>query len=231
MINCNLRFVASIAKKYSFSADMFQDLFQAGVAGLIRAIDHFDETRGFRFSTFAVHYIRDEILRECNNTNSVLCIPNNAYYEIRKQKKATSKLKEEFGRNPSYEEIAEATGKSIETVINFAAAIPETVSLDATIGEDEEAEEYSEVIPDATAISPEDAAVDNVASSEMMKALGKLSEKEREVVCARFGIGCDECTIDELSRKYHISREGIRILEMRALRRMRSMLSTGAYAA
>ena len=224
LIRANVRLVSSVARRYRCRSFSTEDLVQEGILGLILAIERFDTARGCRLSTYALHWIRQAIARAAEQKDRLIHVPVQATMELRR----LQKLREDFhrleGREPRDEELAEVTGIPEERVRRLLGTIQEPVSLEAMIGTEQDSP-LLEMAEDTDAVNPEQGALWEACQQDVRKLLAALRPRERQVVEERFGLdGRSPQTLDEISRTMRISREGIRQIEARAIRKLRHAL-------
>lgn len=222
LVNANLRLVVSIAKRYINCGLSFQDLIQEGNLGLIHAVGKFDHTRQLRFSTYATCWVRQSITRAISEKAAIIRRPVHVVEDINKLRKARARLLAESCREPSAAELAEALGWKTEKAVEvMRCALMNPASLDTPVGEDEDTG-LGDLVPDSNALSPEDAACSSVLKQEVKRALKRLTPREAEILALRFGLdGGTVHTLEEIGKTFHITRERVRQIESKALRRLR----------
>ena len=222
LVNANLRFVVSVAKQYQNQGISLQDLINEGNIGLVKAAQRFDETRGFKFISYAVWWIRQSILQAVAEQSRIVRLPLNQVGAINRVKKASNVLEHRLQRKPTYEEIAEEIDMTPEKVMAILSNNTQTVSTDAPIEEDGETN-FLDLFIDQNE-TPTDAAVEQELNEKTVrKSLDVLSDKEQQVLRMYFGIGMPrEYTLEEIAFKMDISRERTRQIRDRALKRLRT---------
>ena len=221
LTRANLRFVVSVAKQYQNQGLSLPDLINEGNLGLIKAAEKFDETRGFKFISYAVWWIRQSILQALAEQSRIVRLPLNQVGSLNKINKALSKFEQENERQPSNEELSEMIDVPKDKISDTLRVGSRHVSVDAPFVEGED-NSLLDVLPNDDSPSADRGLVNESLNTEMERALSTLTDREREIIKSFFGIGCQEMTLEEIGERFGLTRERVRQIKEKAIRRLKS---------
>ena len=224
LVCANLRFVVSVAKQYQNQGLSLPDLINEGNVGLIKAAQKFDETRGFKFISYAVWWIRQSILQALAEQSRIVRLPLNQVGSLNKINKAISKFEQDFQRRPSAEELSKMLDIDVEKISESVSLNGRHTSLDAPFSDSED-NSLMDVLTDADAPNTDSSLNQESLSVEVDRALSQLSPRERDILKMFFGIGCQEMTLEEIALKFDLTRERVRQIKEKAIRRLKGQRS------
>lgn len=220
LTRANLRFVVSVAKQYQNQGLSLPDLINEGNLGLIKAAEKFDETRGFKFISYAVWWIRQSILQALAEQSRIVRLPLNQVGSLNKINKAFSRFEQEHERHPSPEELAETLDLPAEKVADTLRVSGRHISVDAPFVEGEDNSLLDVLVNDDSPVADK-TLINESLSTEVERALATLTERERDIIRLFFGINCQEMTLEEIGEKFGLTRERVRQIKEKAIRRLR----------
>lgn len=221
LTKANLRFVVSVAKQYQNQGLSLPDLINEGNLGLIKAAEKFDETRGFKFISYAVWWIRQSILQALAEQSRIVRLPLNQVGSLNKINKAFSRFEQEYERKPSAEELANELGLDVEKVADTLKMSGRHVSVDAPFVEGED-NSLLDVMPNVDSPNADRGLINESLSKEIDRALATLTPREADIIRKFFGIGVPEKTLEEIGEEFHLTRERVRQIKEKAIRRLKS---------
>ncbi|VVM07285.1 sigma-70 family RNA polymerase sigma factor [Methylacidimicrobium tartarophylax] len=225
MIQANLRLVVKIAHDYSTSGLPLLDLISEGNIGLMKAVDRFDPSKGGKLSTYAAWWIKQSIKRALANQSKTIRLPVHLVDKIARMRRTAIRLAEEFGREPTDEELAHELGISGSRVEELRTIAIQPASLNASVGEEEDGTSLGELVKDESALDPASVIQSENLKNTVMELLPALDARERKILALRFGLeGNEEMTLEEIGKRFHVTRERIRQLQNIALRKVRRAL-------
>jgi RNA polymerase primary sigma factor len=221
LTRANLRFVVSVAKQYQNQGLSLPDLINEGNLGLIKAAEKFDETRGFKFISYAVWWIRQSILQALAEQSRIVRLPLNQVGSLNKINKALTRFEQENERQPTNEELSEMIDVPKDKISDTLRVGSRHISVDAPFVEGED-NSLLDVIPNDDSPSADKGLVNESLNTEIERALSTLTDREREIIKSFFGIGCQEMTLEEIGERFGLTRERVRQIKEKAIRRLKS---------
>ena len=221
LVRANLRFVVSVSKQYQNQGLSLPDLINEGNLGLIKAAEKFDETRGFKFISYAVWWIRQSILQALAEQSRIVRLPLNQVGSLNKINKAFSAFEQKYERKPSAEELARELDMPEDKVADTLKVSGRSTSIDAPFAEGED-NSLLDVLPNADSPVADRSLINESLSKEIDRALDTLTERESEIIKMFFGIGCQEMTLEERGEKFNLTRERVRQIKEKAIRKLRN---------
>src|SRR5258708_4693998 len=226
MIQANLRLVVKIAHDYKDFGLPLLDLTSEGNIGLIKAVERFDPRKGGKLSTYAAWWIKQSVKRALANQGKTIRLPVHLVDKISKMRRAATALTEEFGREPTDEEVAMELGMPVNKVAHLKSVSVRPASLDAPLGEESESTTFGDIVGDDNAVSPFDNLREKNMSADLKAMIASLDEREAKIIKLRFGLdGEEEMTLEEVGRRFKITRERVRQLQHLALSKMRKLMA------
>lgn len=223
LVNANLRFVVSVAKQYQLTGMTLSDLINEGNLGLIKAASRFDETRGFKFISYAVWWIRQSILQALAEQSRIVRLPLNRVGSLNKISKAFSALEQQHQREPTAEELAEVMETTVEDIMTTMSYKSRKISMDAPLGHDTDAGSLLDVLPDRDAINPDSNLMNYSMQEEVQRALSTLSEREAQVLSLYYGLsGGHAIGLSDIGDQFDLTRERVRQIKDKATRKLRN---------
>ena len=220
LAECNLRLVVAIAKKYIGKGMTLLDLIQEGNLGLMKAIDKYDPSKGFKFSTYASWWIKQAVTRAISDQSRMIRIPVHMSEKVNRLNNVRKSLIQEFGHEPSQKELADKMGVSVKEIAYLLSVSQEVVSLETPVG-DEDDSSLGDFIQDSTSVSPSDAAEQASLRDTLYEILDTLTDREKKVIVLRFGLEDGKSrSLEEVGKIFHVTRERIRQIEAKAIRKM-----------
>jgi RNA polymerase primary sigma factor len=222
LVESNMRLVINIAKTYRNKSIPLEDLIQEGAIGLMQASQRFDPKRGFRFSTYATHWIRQAIGRAIDNKSKAIRLPAHVSQWLRKIERERMRLARELGIDPSPEQLASAVGLSVKKLMTLIQSSQDLLSLDIPVGE-ASGMTLGSILPDMVNIDPESMMMSEEMMGELKRILSELNEREQRVMRLRFQLDEDHAMQDDIAKEMKLSRERVRQIEVQAIKKLRAL--------